>query len=81
MTKTVWRPCPHYVYVCPTCGRRTEKMWVMDYNHVPTEAEKAARPGFDHIGDERLVCPCGETHTWYSLREIVECIVFQLFIG
>ena len=65
-------PTRYSRYVCPACGRGTEEMSPLDATHQPSGAELLWRPEVRLVAEERLQCPCGMVHTWFTVAEVVE---------
>lgn len=61
-----------YFYVCPNCMTPTSRMTLLiaDYEFTREDVRKRPSVILLGIGHERLSCPCGRSHTWFTLLEL-----------
>lgn len=66
-TTNTWQQ--RFYYICANCGRPSDCMAVVGRDYQPTLSDIRKRPFLDFCWNERLACPCGHQHTWFTLTE------------
>lgn len=59
-------------FICRSCDRKSDTMYLTTDRYIPTRIELEENPGMSHIAGELLKCKCGVTNTWFNMREIME---------